>query len=126
MDKLEIAKSAYLNGYTCSQAVLKAFINEIDIDEKTALQMIEGLGGGVGGLQEICGAFSAAAIIISYYYGNEQPDMIKRAELYQIIQKMADVFKQKCCGLTCLEILKGEKPAPGRCQDKVNYAVEAA
>lgn len=59
-------RRAYGNGYSCSQAVFCAFADELGLDEKTAYRIMEGF----GALQEVCGAFCAATVIISYYTSN--------------------------------------------------------
>lgn len=58
--KLKIAKQLYERGYTCSQAVFSAYVKEIGIDEETAYRIMEGFGGGIGGIaggmrSPICG-----------------------------------------------------------------------
>ena len=49
MNKVKIAQDAYMKGYTCSQSVLYPFIEELGIEKETALKLIEGFGGGIGG-----------------------------------------------------------------------------
>ena len=60
-ERLKIATQNYAGGYTCSQAVISAFLDEMDLDREAALRLMEGYGGGLGGTQEVCGALSAAA-----------------------------------------------------------------
>ena len=63
-DKLKQAGHAYGKGYTCSQAVFCAYAQDMGIDELTACRIMEGFGGGMGGMQEVCGALTAATAII--------------------------------------------------------------
>lgn len=65
--KLETASRTYKKGYTCSQAIFAAFAEELGLDEETAYRLMEGFGGGFGGKQEVCGAFSAAVAVISCF-----------------------------------------------------------
>lgn len=46
----------YGKGYTCAQAVLCAYAQDMGLDMETAYKMIEGFGGGFGGMQEVCSA----------------------------------------------------------------------
>ncbi len=50
-DKIKIAGQAYGRGFTCSQAVFCAYAQDMGIDEMTACRMMEGFGGGFGGLR---------------------------------------------------------------------------
>ena len=63
MNKGEIARQYFLNGYNCAQAVALAFCDELALPPETALRLVSGFGGGMGRLREVCGAFSGAAWI---------------------------------------------------------------
>jgi len=115
--KLKIAKQLYEKGHTCSQAVFSAYVKEIGIDEETACRIMEGFGGGIGGMQEVCGALSAASAVISYYCSNGTPD--GKQETYRIVRKAAERFRHEYGGVTCREILRGQAPKPLQCGMKV-------
>lgn len=65
-EKLKLAGRAYGNGCTCSQAVFCAFARDMGMDETLAYKIMEGFGGGFGGMQEVYGALCVAAAVISY------------------------------------------------------------
>ncbi|MBQ4106273.1 MAG: C_GCAxxG_C_C family protein [Lentisphaeria bacterium] len=69
MDRAKQARENFLNGANCAQAVLAAFADEAGIDRDTALKIGSGLGGGMGRLREVCGAFSAAVIVAGLMRG---------------------------------------------------------
>ena len=119
--RLVIAKKAYEKGYTCSQAVFCAYAGDMGIDEKTACRIMEGFGGGIGGMQEVCGALSAASAVISYYCSTGKPE--GRQDTYRVVRKAAEKFKHEYCGVTCREILRGERPQAFRCSMKVKDTV---
>ncbi|MCM1543418.1 MAG: C-GCAxxG-C-C family protein [Blautia sp.] len=73
-EKLKLAEKYYVGGYTCSQAVFCAFAEDLGLDGKTAYRIMEGFGGGFGARQEVCGAFSAATAVISYYMSSGSLD----------------------------------------------------
>ena len=73
-EKLKLAGQAYGNGCTCSQAVFCAFAGDMGLDKTTAYKLMEGFGGGFGAMQEVCGAFCAAAAVISYYTSSGSMD----------------------------------------------------
>lgn len=82
-EKLKLAGQAYGNGCTCSQAVFCAFAGEMGLDETTAYKMMEGFGGGFGALQEVCGAFCAAAAVISFYTSSGSMDGKSKRKTYR-------------------------------------------
>ena len=45
----------FKNGYNCAQAVLLAFSDELEIDEKTLALISSSFGGGMGRMREVCG-----------------------------------------------------------------------
>lgn len=123
-EKLKAAAMAYGAGYTCSQAVFCAYAEDMGLDRQTACRIMEGFGGGVGGMQEVCGALTAASAIISYYSCDGTPGGgEKRQATYQKIQKAAELFKQEYGGVTCREVLHGNRPQAFQCGMKVKDTV---
>ncbi|MCD8048435.1 MAG: C-GCAxxG-C-C family protein [Clostridia bacterium] len=106
-EKLKSAGELYKSGYTCSQAVFCAFAEEMGLDEKTAFRITEGFGGGFGGMQEVCGAFSAAAAVISYYKSSGTTQKSTKAETYRVVRDAAELFKKEYGSVRCREILHG-------------------
>lgn len=118
------AACLYSEGCTCSQAVFCAFADKMGIEERTAMKLSEGFGGGFGGLQEVCGALCAATAVISYYYSTGiVGDTQNRSALYAVIRRAAELFAKEYGSVRCIEILHGEKPQPRRCGMKVKDAV---
>lgn len=54
------ALTRFKNGYFCSQAVLTVFAEDLGLDEKTAMKIVSGFGGGMGRMGEVCGAVTGA------------------------------------------------------------------
>lgn len=122
-EALAIASDAYGNGCTCSQAVFCAFAEDMGIDKETAYRLTEGLGGGFGGLQEVCGAFSAAAAVISFYTADGSTSGSSKATTYKAVRRAAEIFKQEYGSIRCREILHGNSPKAFQCGMKVKDAV---
>ena len=123
-ERMKIAAQSYTDGYTCSQAVLSAFLEEMNLDRESAMQLMEGFGGGLGGTQEVCGALSAAAGGISYFFSNGQPGTrSNRREVYQRVKQASELFRQEYGGVTCRDVLRGDTPKPFQCGMKVKDAV---
>lgn len=111
--------------YNCAQSVLCAYADEIGLDTELAYRMAESLGGGFGGMQEVCGAFSAACLVLSTYTsdGNLNGGSSKPVTR-QAILKAADMFKAEMGSIICRDILGGEKIAHGTCGKRVRIAAE--
>lgn len=122
-EKLKLAGQAYEKGCTCSQAVFGAFAEEMNLDQVTAYKIMEGFGGGFGAMQEVCGAFCAAAAVISYYTSSGSMDGNTKGQTYQAIQRAAKIYEREYGSIRCREILHGNKPKAFQCGMKVKDAV---
>ncbi len=115
----------YGNGYTCAQAVLCTYAEDMGLDMETAYRMIEGFGGGFGGMQEVCGVWSAAFTVISYYSSDGKMEGGQsKSETFARIREAAEYFKEKYGSVVCREVLGGAKPQPFKCGAKVKLAAE--
>ena len=113
-ERQQRAEQFFLDGYNCCQAVLLAFEDILDADRSTLLRMASGFGGGIARLREVCGAFSAMAMIAGFLSPAEDPsDMNQRRDNYALVQKFAARFKEEKGSVVCREILGMRKLAPG-------------
>lgn len=126
-------------GYNCAQSVFLTFAPEFGIDDEMALKMSSSFGGGMGRLREVCGAVSAMFMIAGLKYGYTEPnnDEIK-AKHYELIQKLAQKFKEKYGTIVCRDLLGlpngADSPIPSKrieeyykerpCEDFVKFAAE--
>lgn len=100
------AVELFKQGYNCSQAVFAAFCDEFGMDEKTALKVSAGLGGGVGRLREVCGTVTGAAMVAGMVYGaTEGADKESKAKTYKVVQQIAEEFKKDNPSIVCRELL---------------------
>lgn len=96
----------FRSGYNCAQAVYAAFADRMNISEKDALRRVSGLGGGIGRMREVCGAVSAAALVLSELYGyTDARDDDAKKELYAHIQEVSAQFKAEYSTIICRELL---------------------
>ena len=107
MSRVEKAEALFLDGCNCSQAVFTAFADEFGLDEELAKRLSCGLGGGVGRMREVCGAVSAAAMVIGMRLG---PDKMKA---YPVIQELCARFKAEAGSIVCRELLAGTGATQG-------------
>ncbi len=102
----ERARNLFLEGYNCTQAVVAAFCDEMDIDKETALRMASSFGGGMGRLREVCGTVSGMFLVAGYYYGyNDPKDFQAKSEHYTRIQELAKRFRDENRSIVCRELL---------------------
>ena len=107
MNRAEKAAALFADGCNCSQAVFAAFADEFGLDEALATRLACGLGGGVGRMREVCGAVSAAAMVLGMRFG---PD---KAAAYPAIQGFGAAFKAEAGSIVCRELLAGTGATTG-------------
>ena len=106
--KGEQARALFMQGYNCSQSVAAAFCEEAGLDQDTMLKISVGLGGGMGRLREVCGAFSGAVLVLGMLYGSTDP--ASKMTVYSIVQQLAEGFKAENGSIVCKELLGLAKP----------------
>ncbi len=100
------AEMLFKQGYNCSQAVLLAFCDELNLDKETAARLASSFGGGIGRMREVCGAVSGMCMVAGLCKGYSDPkDMEGKKRHYSLIQKMANEFKEKNSSIICRELL---------------------
>ena len=103
----EKALNLFREGYNCSQAVMLAFCDITNLDEKTALKISSSFGGGIGRMREICGAVSGMFMVAGMLYGyTEADDREGKNAHYARIQQLAGQFKELNGSYVCHELLK--------------------
>ena len=110
MNKVELAKSYFKEGYNCCQAVVLAFKDEMGLDEHAALAIASSFGGGVGRLREVCGAVSGMCLVAGMLYGYTDPKAkAEKADHYKLIQQMAADFTARNGSIICRVLTGIEK-----------------
>ena len=117
MTRKEKAIELFKSGYNCSQAVVLAFSDLVDIDEKTLIKLANPFGGGMSRLREVCGAFSGIAMIMGLLYGYDNVDNIEdKKAIYEEVQSLATKFEKKNGSIICRQLLnldvKHDNPNP--------------
>ena len=100
------AAELFLSGAVCAQAVFCAFSDLHGLDLETASRLSSSMGGGVGRLREVCGAFSGAAMTAGLLYGfGIPPAQGEKSEHYKRIQLLASKFSERWGSIVCRDIL---------------------
>ena len=112
----ERAQQLFNEGRNCAQAVLAAYGDWLGLDEKTALTISMGFGGGIGRCRSVCGAFSAMVMLAPYLAEANNLDEDERPKVYAKVQAMKKAFEEVNGSIICAEILKkpqgAEDPTP--------------
>lgn len=122
--RVQRAVEYFMSGYGCGQSVVAAFADLYGMDEKTALCIGNGFGGGVGKLRMMCGAVSGMVILAGLESGKcsdggiasggRTADGIRagKADCYRMVQDLLAAFKEANGSIICAELL-GIKPKEG-------------
>lgn len=116
----ENAKEYFLKGkYNCCQAVICAYCDQYGIPDDAVFAMTEGMGQGMGGLKDTCGAVTGMFMAISMHNsaGDKFNPRKTKAETYEEVRKAASVFKEITGSIYCRE-LKGSPDRPAVPCDK--------
>ena len=110
MDRVEKARSLFLEGYNCSQAVVGAYCDLVGMEFEAAMALASSFGGGMGRLREVCGAVSGIFILVGLKYGYTTPtDKTAKTAHYKRIQDIADRFRQEHGSIICRELLRRKR-----------------
>ena len=103
------AVSLFKSGYNCSQSVVLAYCDLLNIDARQAAQMACGLGAGLGRMREVCGAVSGMALLAGCKHSGAEPDPVAKKKTYEAVQAMSEEFRKKNGSIICRQLLGLEK-----------------
>ncbi len=108
MNKGEIAKAKFIEGYNCSQAVALAFTDELGLTEEQVKKLSAGFGGGIGRQRLTCGAVLGMTMVLSnaVYKGD-------KLEVYKVITDACAEVKEQLGSISCAELLAGVETTKG-------------
>lgn len=102
-----------MKGFNCSQSVVAAFADIYGYSEEQALRMSAGFGAGIGRMRMSCGAFNGMALLAGLDCGSVIPgDREGKSHNYQVVQQLADRFREEHGSLICAELLKLKRGTP--------------
>ena len=125
MDHAQRAKTLFVEGYNCAQAVFMAFCED-RLGTKEAARLASCFGGGVGGMRGMCGALSGMLMAYGLLRGYDDPaDRTVKAEQYVTVQALAARFKVENGSTVCRELLgldENDCPRPPQARTPGYYA----
>jgi C_GCAxxG_C_C family probable redox protein len=106
MTKSDEAVACFKGGFSCTQALLSTFSEELGLDRETACKVASGFGGGVGRTGNICGAVSGALMVIGLKYGKSTPEnCAERERTYELVQEFVREYTALHGSVNCTELL---------------------
>ena len=104
--KEKIALDLFHSGLNCAQAVLTSFSEDLQLDPAVAKSISCGFGGGMGRLQETCGAVTGSFMVLGMYNCQKYMDNILRKDnTYSMIQSFSDRFVSIHGSINCKKLL---------------------
>lgn len=105
-DYADKAEKLFLEGYSCSQAILMAWARECGLDSDTAKKIAATFGGGMGRLRKTCGSLTGAFMVLGLKYGNTEPkDLKTKFNSYFLTRLLAERFAGIHGSTECAELL---------------------
>jgi len=91
----EKAIESFQSGLNCAQAVVSSFSEKMGFDKNLAVSLSGGFGGGMGRLQETCGAVTGAFMVLGIYNSQKFTDIAERRErTNSMVQQLSHEFKK--------------------------------
>jgi len=99
----------FREGYNCAESIFLA-MQEMLLPglDRDLVRAATAFGGGLGHAGCMCGALSAAIMILSLLKGRTDPDEQKREAMYEISQAFHDRFLEEF-GATCCRVLNTQE-----------------
>lgn len=102
----ERAMNNFEAGYNCTQSVVLAFSDLLDMEEGQLALAVSAFGGGMGRLREVCGSVSGMFFVLGMLQGYHEPgDYEGKKQLYGKVQELARRYEEKNGSIVCRELL---------------------
>lgn len=104
--RVEEAVRTFEKGYNCAQSVFVTYADILGMEREQALRLSSPMGAGIGRMREVCGTVIAMAMLAGLKQGNTDPDdMDAKEEIYALVRRMSDRFREESGSLICRELL---------------------
>ncbi len=98
-------------GYSCSQVMMLVILESEGKENPDMIRALGGLGHGVGGSGEVCGAFTGAMCCLNYYAGKGADSETANENLPKMSEELYDWFVDYTAeygGINCRQIVDGD------------------
>jgi C_GCAxxG_C_C family probable redox protein len=98
----------FKEGFNCAQSVLHAYADELHLNPDLALKIANGFGGGMGRMQEVCGAVSGGILVLGLLHGRGRQDgKDRQEETYAEVRNLIASFIKDHGTVCCRDLLGG-------------------
>jgi C_GCAxxG_C_C family probable redox protein len=111
--RTDLALDHFEKNFNCAQSVLSAYAQEVGLDMDTAMKLASPFGGGMGRMGLVCGAVSAAFMVLGSQLGftdPAQPDA--RDRIYSRVRQFAREFSNRHGSIMCRELIGYDLSTP--------------
>ncbi len=105
MSKADKAAENFTNGLNCAQSVLSAYGPGLGLDKETCIRIAAPFGGGMGHVQEVCGAVSGALMVIGLRHGEGTAERDRRDHVIELAQRFINSFKERFGSVLCRDLI---------------------
>jgi len=109
-DPITRATWLFEQGYSCSQSLLTAFADQLDVSEDIALKIASPFGGGIARQGETCGAVTGALMVLGLKFGSSTTN--NKEAVYHISQEFINRFAAVNGTIKCKELIKFDLSQP--------------
>lgn len=103
----ENAIRSFKSGLNCAQSVISAYVTDLSFDNNLAMSLSCGFGGGMGRLQETCGAVTGSFMVMGIYNCKKDSDtQASKDKTYSMVRSFSDKFKAIHGTIDCKSLLK--------------------
>ena len=107
--RIEDALKMHTMTYNCAQCVALATCDLVGLEKDQMFRLVEGLGGGMGGFTETCGALSGGIPVISMASCNGMEACNSKQKTYGFAKEYVKRFQEKFGSTSCAD-LRPEEP----------------
>ncbi len=112
MTRSDIALKKMQIGFNCAQSVVCAFTGVTGLDEDTALKLTGAFGGGLAHQGHLCGAVSAAFVVIGMHAIPPTAGLASREAGYAIGEAFIKAFKARNQSIDCRQLIHCDLSTP--------------
>jgi C_GCAxxG_C_C family probable redox protein len=105
MSNADKAEERFNGGMNCAQSVLTVFGPSCGLDEEKCVRVAAAFGGGIGHLQEICGAVSGAVMVLGLKFGGDSASRDNRERINELAQRFIHEFSARNSSILCRDLL---------------------
>ena len=102
----DIAIQSFRSGMNCAQSVVTAYADRLNFDPDLAASLSCGFGGGMGRLQQTCGALTGAFMVLGIHNSRLFSDRVElKNRTYTQVREINEKFAQSQGATDCRSLL---------------------